>query len=387
LTGPAGDAQDELVKMFNASQNRIQVTSEFQGSYTDLATKLLAAVGAGGGPQVTQLGTYEIRQFAKSKVLVDLKPFITGPNGIDTKDWFGTIVQAGEVDGGIYWLPFNVSVPVLYYNKEAFAAAGLTAPPKTWDEFFQYARKLTVKDDKGVVKRYGLALWNISWPFQSAIWSEGGEITSRDYKNITLNDPKIVKVLTEFQNLIKEGAAIMPDPAAGGHRGMFKNGQAAMILDSPAPFGEIFQQSVGFTPAVAHYPAGAAGKVYAPGGGGIAMVATTPKEKQEAAWEFMKFMLSPKSIAYYAEKSGYVAFTKAAQKEMPLLTKDERYAILNSAAEFIRGDFSPTMSPAVRNAFDTALQKILMEKADVKATLDAADAKAEKDIKEESFSQ
>ena len=385
--GPAGDAQDELVDMFNASQDRIQVTSEFQGGYGDLATNLLTAFAAGGGPEVTQLGTFEIREFFKSGVLTDVKPFIDSPDGIDTSDWPGSMLSAGEFDGGIYWLPFNVAVPVLYYNTDAFTAAGLAGPPETWDEFFEAARQLTVKDDSGVVQQYGVAYipgW-FSWAMTSAIWSEGGELTSKDYSDITLNDPVVVDVIGKFKALIEEEAAIYPDSASGGHRGMFMNGKAAMILDSPGPFGDIFANSVGFTPAVANYPAGAKGRIYNPGGGGIAMLSTTPADKQAAAWEFMKFMLAPDSLAYYAERSGYAAFTGSAQEAAGELLNDERYATIHAALPGLRGDFSVNMSPAVRTAFDEAWQKIFVELADVQTALDEADAKAEENIQDEIF--
>ncbi len=386
LTGPAADAQDELVKRFNESQDRIHVSSELQGAnYTEMSTKILADFAAGGGPDVSQLGTYEILQFAKSGVLVDLTSYKNGANGLDTSNWPGTMIQAGEIDGQLFWLPFNVSVPVLYYNKEAFEEAGIAEPPATWNEFFDDAQKLTQKDASGAVTRTGAALWNISWPLLSAIWSEGGELTTKDYSNITLNDPIAVEVLTKFQDLVKEGSATWPDPATGGHRTEFMNGKAAMILDSPAPFGEIMSKSVGFTPMVANYPAGAAGKVYAPGGGGIVMIANTPEEKREAAWEFMKYMLSPESIAYYGEQSGYAIFYPAAKEAAASVLSDEKYAIMNAATDYLRGDFSMNMSPAVRTAFDEALAKIFVDKADVQATLDAADAKAEEDIKDESF--
>ncbi len=385
--GPAGEAQDELVEKFNQSQDRIHVSSEFQGGYGDLATAILTAFAAGEGPEVSQLGTFEILEFYKSGVLVDLKPYIEGPNGIDTSDWPGTMLDAGAFDDGIYWLPFNVAVPVLYYNKEAFEEAGLSGPPQTWDEFFDYARKLTVKDENGNTVRYGVAYiygW-FSWPLQSMIWSEGGSITNRDYTNITLNDPVIVDLMTKLQDLVKEGAAIMPDPASGGHRGLFKNGKAAMILDSPGPFADIMEQSVGFTPMVANYPAGKAGKVYAPGGGGIVMLSTAPEEKRDAAWEFMKFMLSPESIAYYAKRSGYTAWYGRAQEAAGDLLQDERYKIIHEALPYLRGDFSVNMSPAVRTAFDEAVAKILIDLADPQTTLDEADAKAEEGVKEEIF--
>lgn len=385
--GAAGDAQDELVEQFNESQDAIQVTPEFQGSYSDLATALLTAFAADGGPEVTQLGTFEIMEFWKSGVLEDLKPFIEGENGIDTSDWPGTMLDAGAFEDGIYWLPFNVAVPVLYYNQEAFDEAGLDGPPETWDEFFDVARALTVKDDSGNTTRYGIAYipgW-FSWAMTSAIWSEGGEITNKDYSEITLNDPVIVDVLTKFQELIDEGVAIYPDNASGGHRGMFMNGQAAMILDSPGPFGDIMENSQGFTPAVGNYPAGAAGKVYNPGGGGISMLTVTPDEKKEAAQAFMKFMLSPESLAYYAERTGYTAFTGSAQEAAGDLLEDERYATIHAALPYLRGDFSVNMSPAVRTAFDEAWQKAFVEGADVQTVLDEAQANAEQNIKDEIF--
>ena len=380
-----GDVQDELVDIFNASQDEIFVVSELQGGYGDLATNLLTAHAAGVGPDVTQLGTFEIVEFAKSDVLVDLSPYLEGENGIDTGGWPGTMLSAGEVEGQIVWLPLNVSVPVLYYNSDALAEAGLPGPPQTWQEFYDYAHRLTVKDANGVVQRTGVALWDISWPFLSAVWSEGGEFTTRDYSNVTLDDPVVASVMSEFQKLIQEGAATIPDSASGGHRAAFKNGQAAMILDSPAPFAEIFAESVGFTPAVANYPAGAAGRVYGPGGGGIAMMALTPEEKRQAAWTFIKFMLSDDSVAFLAERSGYAAFHEGARKSAGSFLSDERYAIMHEALPFLRGDFSMNTSPAVRTAFDEALQKILRSDADVQAALAEADAKAEAGLQDEIF--
>ncbi|MFW6069520.1 MAG: ABC transporter substrate-binding protein [bacterium] len=385
--GPAGDAQDELVEMFNESQDRIHVSTEFQGSYDDLATSILTAFAGGGGPDVSQLGTFEILEFYNSGVLVDLKPYLDGPNGVDTSAWPGTLLSAGEFDGGVYWLPFNVAVPVLYYNQEAFDEAGLDGPPETWEEFYDYARQLTVTDDSGNVERYGVAYipgW-FSWAMTSTIWSEGGEITNKDYTDITLNDPVVVDVLGEFQALIEEEAAVLPDDASGGHRGMFMNGQAAMILDSPAPFGDIFENAVGFTPAVANYPAGEVGREYNPGGGGIAMIASGDEAKRDAAWEFMKFMISPESLAYYAERSGYVAWTPEAQEAAGDLLEDERYATIHEAVPYLRGDFSANFSPAVRTNFDQAWQSIFVEGADPQEALDAADARAEEEIDEEIF--
>ncbi|MBI5093113.1 MAG: ABC transporter substrate-binding protein [Candidatus Hydrogenedentes bacterium] len=383
LSGAAGNAQDKLVAQFNDSQQAVRVTAEFQGSYTDLGKKLITASAAHTGPDVTQLGTYEILQFVRSGVLVDLKPFLDGPDGIDTSDWPGTMREAGEVDGGVYWLPFNVAAPVLYINTDAFKTASIAAAPKTWTEFFADTRALTTKDSSGRVQRAGTALWTDVWPYLSAIWSEGGELTSKDYSRITLNDPVAVRVLSEFQGLVRDGAAIVPDTASGGHRAAFKNGRAAMILDSPASFTDIFAQSAGFTPAVAAYPTGAAGTILAPGGGGLAMLAVTPENKRAAAWSFIRFLLAPQQLAFFAKESGYAAFTEASRKAAGDTLKEARFAVVHEALPHLKGDFSINMSPAVRESFSEAIQKILVDLADVNTALDAANAKAQQRIQNE----
>jgi sn-glycerol 3-phosphate transport system substrate-binding protein len=372
-----------LVKRFNERHSRVHVTSEFQGSYSDLATKLLTASVGGVGPQVTQLGTFEIRQFAKSGLLIDLTSFLNGPSGLDTSGWPRTLADAGKVDGGVYWLPFNVAVPVLYYNTQAFAEAGLTGPPATWGEFFEDARRLTKRDGHGIVERAGVAFWAITWPLFSMIWSEGGELTNRDYTNITLNDPVVVRLLQQIQGLVRDGAALFPDKASGGHRAAFLSGRAAMILDSQDAFGQVFSGTLGFTPGIANYPAGKVSKVYAPGGGGLAMLTVTPENERAAAWEFITFLLAPEQLAEYARRSGYCAFTQESRTAAGDLPSDERYTAIDAALPFIRGDFSVNMSPALRTAFDEAFQKILVDNADVQATLDAADAQAEQNIKQE----
>ena len=60
-------------------------------------------------------------------------------------------------DGNIYAIPWEVDGLALYYNKDLFAEAGLTAPPADWDEFTEYAEKLT-KVEGGTIVQAGAAI-------------------------------------------------------------------------------------------------------------------------------------------------------------------------------------------------------------------------------------
>ncbi len=387
LTGPAGDSIDGLIQRFTAQQDAVRVDGVFKGSYDDIASALMVGATRNSGPDVALVGTFEIRQFAKAGILEDMKPLLDGPDGVNTAGWPKTLRAAGEVGEGLYWVPLNVSVPVLYMNEAFLEEAGLSGPPQTWDEFFEYARRLTKRDADGKVVRRGLSLWDITWPLVSMIWSEGGEITNRDYTKITLDDPATIAVMNKLQALMKEGAADMPAQATGGQRNAFVRGQAAMILDSPAPlrdFLEYAQRAQGFQPIVAQYPAGKSGRVYAPGGGGLVILKTDDTVRLRAAWSFVRFLLEDQQVADFAMQSGYLAYSEGA-RALAEKTLSERPALrtIHESAPYIRGDFSINGSPGVRKALDEAVQRILVRGEDPATVLREADAKAEAEVARE----
>lgn len=389
LTGPAGDAIDGLIQRFTAEQDAVRVDSVFKGSYDDIASALMVGATRGSGPDVALVGTFEIRQFAEAGILEDLKPLMDGPDGVDTAGWPPTLRAAGEVGEGLYWVPLNVSVPVLYLNEAHLQEAGLSGPPQSWDEFFEYARRLTKRDADGKVIRRGLSLWDITWPLVSLIWSEGGEVTNRDYTNITLDDPATVAVMQRLQALMKEGAADMPAQATGGQRNAFVRGQTAMILDSPAPMADFLEYAQRtppnvFRPIVAQYPAGKKGRIYAPGGGGLVILKTDDTVRLRAAWAFVRFLLEDRQVADFALQSGYIAYSEGARAfAATTLTENPALRTVQEAAPYIRGDFSINGSPAVRGALDEAVQRILVRGEDPATVLREADAKAEAEVARE----
>jgi sn-glycerol 3-phosphate transport system substrate-binding protein len=391
LTGPAGNEIDELVQRFASAHRDVRIKSVFKGSYDEIAAALMVSASRGSGPDVALVGTFEIRQFADAGLLEDLKPLMDGPDGVNTAGWPATLRAAGEVGNGLYWVPFNVSVPVLYLNETALKEAGLQGPPATWEQFFDYARKLTRRDASGNVTRRGLSLWDITWPLLSAIWSEGGEVTSRDYTQVTLDDPATVELMRQFQSLMKDGAADMPAQATGGQRNAFVHGKAVMILDSPAPMRDFFQFAQGkegkeakFRPMVAQYPVGKKGRVYAPGGGGLVVLKTDETARLKAAWEFVKFMLEDRQVADFAMASGYLAYSDGARAlAKATLDANPPLKVVQDGAKYIRGDFSINWSPGVRAALDESVRRILVRGEDPAVVLREADEKAEREVARE----
>ena len=79
-----------------------------------------------------------------------------------------------------YFLPYGEAyVMSLQYRKDVFKEAGLDPerPPKNWDEFFEYTKKIT----NPAKNRYGFVNAG-SWYFANFIYQAGGDLVARDEK-------------------------------------------------------------------------------------------------------------------------------------------------------------------------------------------------------------
>ena len=86
-----------------------------------------------------------------------------------------SFMENSMIDGKTYGIPFQRSTPVLYYNKEAFAEAGLDKAPETWEEMKDYAAKLTKKDDSGNVTQWGVRIPSSGFPILAVSGSDDVE--------------------------------------------------------------------------------------------------------------------------------------------------------------------------------------------------------------------
>lgn len=71
--------------------------------------------------------------------------------------YFPVIQRDLTRSGAIYGLPIGIDTLSLFVNTELFTAAGVQ-PPRTWDEFVQIAKELTVKDQNGRIQTAGAAM-------------------------------------------------------------------------------------------------------------------------------------------------------------------------------------------------------------------------------------
>jgi sn-glycerol 3-phosphate transport system substrate-binding protein len=317
MSGHNGEVIDELVKRFNESQSNVVVTATYQGSYDDEINKLKAGLQSKDVPAVVQVYDIGTRLMIDLNVMTPMQDFID-KESFDVADIEPNVANYYTVDGRLWSMPFNTSNPVLYYNKDLFKAAGLDpeVAPRTWEEVAADARALTVKDSSGQTTQYGCSFAIYGWFVEQFIAVQGGYYVDNENGRLAtasqaaFNGHEGVDLLNWWKGMIDEGICTNLGRATSDTKKAFDSGVVAMTLDSTAGLRDRisaaegkFEVGVGFLPRANEADYGTAGTII--GGASLWITNLRSAEEQAGAWEFVKFMSSAESQAYWHIQTGY----------------------------------------------------------------------------------
>ncbi|MDO8240637.1 MAG: extracellular solute-binding protein [Candidatus Moranbacteria bacterium] len=117
--------------------------------------EVMDALAAGNGPDIFLIQNNWLAPFA-NKIYPAPLTFLTEKR---FKDNFVDVVAQDFLNtDGAYAVPLSVDSLGLYYNKDLFNAAGITNPPKDWNEFVETSRKLTKLDASNQIVISGAAM-------------------------------------------------------------------------------------------------------------------------------------------------------------------------------------------------------------------------------------
>ncbi|TCZ78955.1 ABC transporter substrate-binding protein [Paenibacillus albiflavus] len=376
---------DQLVANFNASQDKIKVEAVFQGTYDDLLSKLKASMGTNDGPTVVQMYEIGSRFMIDSKTITPMQQFIDADKW-DVSQLEPNIAGYYTFNGKLNSMPFNTSNPILYYNKNIFKEAGLDPekPPTTYEEIKQAATAIT-KSGKATGANFAIYGWFMEQFFakQGAEYVNNGNGRTELATESLVNSEAGIKTLTWWKDLIDTKAANNLGRKTDDSKKAFAAGQVGMILDSTAALKGIVDSSTGkFEVGTAPLPRPADSKDggVIVGGASLWMMNNRPDDEQKAAWEFIKFLTTPKEQAYWHINTGYFPITPKAYDEDSVkenLTKFPQFKTaidqlhstkLNTATQgAVMGVF-----PEARQIVEGAIEEALNNKKSPKDALDAA---------------
>ena len=196
----------ETIKRFEAKHPDIKL--EYQTANWNVATQtFIAASQAGNPPDILGAQSQDNQPLARAGYVADLGQF-----KYDEWDDFSPPIlrEACSVDGKIVAMPTYLTSTGLAYNKALLAKAGITDPPKTWDELVRVGKAVT-KDTRGTGRPdqwgFGVELSSVSTPnpvsfTMPMIRSMGGAIVDKDGKGLmdTPEHREIAKLLSDMYN-------------------------------------------------------------------------------------------------------------------------------------------------------------------------------------------
>ena len=206
-------------------------------------------------------------------------------------------------DKKLIGIPLSIDGLALYYNEELFQAAGITAPPATWQQFSQTAAKLTVKDTAGNIRTAGAAIGtstnvdNFSDILAVMILQNGG-----DPKSPTTQ--KSADALDYFVRFAS-GQNRVWDQTQPRSTLSFSSGTTAMIFGSSSKAAEIKNTNPLLKFKVAPIPQLEGSRVAWASYWALGVSAQIKdKKKLEEAWNFIKYLNQDQIlIKIYSEES------------------------------------------------------------------------------------
>lgn len=232
---------------------------------------------------------------AKDKAVVDAYYAGIDPH---LREWTS---KYGSPDGKTYFIPGGYNAVVLYCNTEVFAKAGVDIPTGdwTWDEFKAAGARIKEKTGAYLISLGGGG----DFPFVEIMpWllTNGASTTDADWKTPTYNSPAAIEAATFVKGLIDAGLA----PKVGGSfdaPNQFSKGALATLGGGRWPTLDIRRLNLVDKTRIVNWPT-KAGKGAPIGWDGWPILNSSTNK--EAAWTFIKWLMSPEASEFYAKIGG-----------------------------------------------------------------------------------
>lgn len=376
--GDVANIINGLVTDFENENPDIKVNANFGGSYVETMTQVMAQVQSGKPPELAVLFSIDLFTLLENDAIEEMTPLFDKDY---LNDFYDGFMANSSIGDKVWSIPFQRSTIVLYYNKDAFAKAGLDpeAPPKNWDELVEYSQKLTLN---GGQDQWGLEIPSTGyqyWMLQALALQTDSNIMSYDGKETYFDAPHTKEALQFYLDLSKKHK-VMPEGTIEWATvpSDFISGRTAMMFHTTGNLTNVknnakFDFGVSFLPANNQYGSPT-------GGGNIYMFKDIPKENKEAAIKFVKFLTEPERVAQWSIDTGYVATRKSAYETDKLKQYVEEFPpalVAREQLEYADSELATYQNGEVQKILNDAIQAVLTGSSTVDEGLNKAQKEAE----------
>ena len=262
-------------------------------------------------------------QFAANGYILDLSDRFT-----EADAFLDGPMESNTYDGKIWGVPWYTDAGLLYYRKDLLEKAGFSGPPATWEELREQAIKTS--QDEGI--RAGFVFQGAEYEGGVCngceyIWSHGGNILDpEDPSKVVVDSPEAASGLETWHSMVADGAspqAVLQYKEDESH-GAFLRGDAIFMRNWPYVYAllgnpeesEIKPDQVG----VAAIPVSGDNPSFSTLGGWNFFINAT-SDKQDEAWEFIKWMSAPEQMQFNALEGGKLPPRRSLYEDPEILEK------------------------------------------------------------------
>jgi sn-glycerol 3-phosphate transport system substrate-binding protein len=331
MTGANNDVIVKLANDFNAAQSDYKVIPTYKGSYPDTMNAGIAAFRAGNAPHIIQV--FEVGTATMMAATGAVKPVhvLMKESGepFDPQAYLAAITGYYSTSKGeMLSFPFNSSSAVMWINKDALRKAGLdpAAPPKTWPEVFEAAKKLKAAGYASCGFSNAWVTWlNVE---QLSAWHNVPLSTKANGLDgfdtvLNFNGPLHVKHLEKLIELQKDKTYDYSGRTNTGE-GRFTSGECPIFLTSSAFFGNVRANAkfdFGNAPMPYYSDIAGAPQNSIIGGASLWVMGGKKPEEYKGVARFLSFLSDTDHQVAIHKASGYLPITKAAYAK----TKESGY--------------------------------------------------------------
>jgi multiple sugar transport system substrate-binding protein len=296
--------EEQILPGFAAIHPEITVDINYT-AWNKYNEELTTAFAAGVTPDLMQGGAIFVPQFAYRDWILPLDDYIAAAGDWNWEDFYPATRTDVTMNDQVLAVPYRLDVRTLWYRQDLLEAAGITAPPATWEELREAAKAATKRDGSTYIQTgFHFPPNSINWQndfqvFVALLAAAGGKLLNEDNTQSLLTAPEALETAEFMRTLaVEDQSAMYPPFENQGDLTALHTGQGVMTISNETP--EI------------------TAKLYAPDTLPLLKAAPPAKGKEQrthvwinkffiskltskpdATWELLKYISAPEPLALY----------------------------------------------------------------------------------------
>lgn len=385
LNGTAQDAaaDEGLIRAFQDVHPDIPVRiTPIQGTdWSDFFAKILTLVAAGTAPDVVMVATEGTQLFAE-RLAQPLDEYVRRDRD-ELREFFAdvhpSLIEAFMYQGSLFQLPLSFNAANMFFSRQALETAGLDRPADdwTWDDFRELLRAMR-SAATGTFRPFfwtnrmwgGIVPWLYTngtsflkperfaggdWLWQEFYPDEHDRSGGHRWEQPNADDPAVLEAFEFMQELIAEDLG--SSPASGGGNELVSRFSTGVIGMTPS--GGYWVNGLSEAGMakdqydVAYFP-GHRTQQHQFGASGYAIMKSS--ERKDAAWEWLKFVVSPRGMRIAQTKPDSNSARRSYNAELYAPTGPEHWGVFYDTLDRFPTT-APIPAPPQEAAVETALLK------------------------------